>query len=237
MSDDDLWEAFEASDPTREITDGDLDERLSTDRLLQSVRDEAKSRRVRRFPRKGRRIGLITASAVFVLSGTAAAISLIRSPVANTTELACFSSASLDSKGVVVKLTTDPLSTCDTLMRWPAASAGGARGMLCVLSDRSLGGFPRTRKADECEALGLVAYDGHVRDVPVAAFQEAVQHYFEAHHCDTLEAARAEVVRLLNRYGISDWRIRVTGLTGVGSCATLAVEPTKKTVGIVGIKF
>ena len=108
--------------------------------------------------------------------------------------------------------------------------------MLCVLTDRSLGGFPRTRKADECDALGLVAYDGHVRDVPAAAFQEAGRSNLR-HTTATRSGRRGQVARLLHRYGISDWRIRVTGSTGAGSCATLAVEPTKKTVGIVGIKF
>jgi hypothetical protein len=219
------------------VRDEDLDERLSTEHLLERIHDEAKQRKLWHFPRKSRRIGLISATAVLVLSGAAAAaISLNSSSVTNTTELACFSKASLHSTGAVVSLDANPVSTCATLMHWPVV-AGRARGVLCVLSAGSLGAFPSTRKEGECQTLGLLDYDGHVRDVPAAAFQEAAQSYFAAHRCEMMRVARVEVAHLLRRFGVSNWRVRVTGSSAPGSCATLAVEPSKKTVLIVGIKF
>jgi hypothetical protein len=238
VSDDDLWKAFEESDPTRGVSDDDLDELLSTAQLLDRVHDETRRRRVRHFPLRWRRVGIVTTSVVIVLSGTAAALSLISSPTTNTTELACFSAAALHSKTSAVTLDAHPLRTCAALMKWPApAPKGLPSGVLCVLSNGSLGGFPTTGKANECATIGLEPYDGHVLDVPAAAFQEAAENYFAAHRCATLATARTEVSQLLTRHHVTGWRVRVSGSTSAGACATLAVRAGRKIVAIVGVKF
>jgi hypothetical protein len=229
---------FDESDPAHGVTDDDLDELLSTKQLIEGVHARTRKRRARHFPHGWRRAGIIAASAVIVLSGTAAAISLTSAPVTNTTELACFSAATLHSRGSIVSLSARPLRTCGALMHWPTSAAKGVpSGVLCVLSNGSLGGFPTTRKSGECRALGLEPYDGQVLDVPAAAFQEAAENYFAAHHCDTLAKARAEVSRLLARHKVDGWHVLISGSSAMGACATLAVEAEKKTVDIVGVKF
>ena len=97
--------------------------------------------------------------------------------------------------------------------------------------------MPTAGKPGECQTLGLEPYNGHVLDVPAAAFQEAAANYFAAHHCDTLAKARTEVSRLLALHKVSGWRIRLSGSRAAGACATLAVKPAEKTIDIVGVKF
>ena len=139
MSDDDLRRMFEENDPSSEVTDADLDELLSTERLLERIHATTERRRMRHFTHGWRRAGIVTASAVIVLSGTAAAISLLNAPATNTVELTCFSAASLHSNASIVSLSDHPLQACDELMHWPAPPVkGGQSGALCVLSNGSL---------------------------------------------------------------------------------------------------
>jgi len=238
MSDDRLSEEFAASDPTRHLMDHDLDRLLPADKLIEGVYARARGNGGWHFLRRWRRAGVITTSVVLVLSGSAAALALLHSPAKDSTHLTCFTSESLHSSASVVSLNAHPLRTCQTLMHWSRISAAGApAGALCVLSDGSIGGFPPSRKGNECEALGLVTYDGHVATTRGAEFQRAAQNYFATHQCETLATARVEVTRLLARYGVSTWRIRISGSSVPGSCATFAVQARHKIVDIVGVKF
>src|SRR5665213_2594095 len=205
MSDDRLSEEFAASDPTRHLMDHDLDRLLPADKLIEGVYARARGNGGWHFLRRWRRAGVITTSVVLVLSGSAAALALLHSPAKDSTLLTCVTSRSLHSCASVVSLDAHPLRTCQTLMHCSRISAAGApAGALCVLSDGSIGGFPPSRKGNECEALAT---------------------------------ARVEVTRLLARYGVSTWRIRISGSSVPGSCATFAVQARHKIVDIVGVKF
>ena len=238
MSNDYLRNMFEAIDPTRNLTDVALEELLSTDQLLERVHAETTKKSGWPWSRKWGRVGIITTSAVLVLSGTAAAFTLLRSPVQNTTELSCFTSATPGSDATVVSLSTHPLRTCDSQMHWiTMPDSSHPNGVLCILSNGSIGGFPPSRKLNECRSLGLATYDGRPRNADSAAFQEAAQSYFATHQCQSLSNARTAVTRLLREHDVSNWHVRVSGSTAPGACATLAVQVSKKTVDIVGIKF
>jgi hypothetical protein len=238
MSDNHLRDLFESIDPARQVSDDCLDDLLPTDRLLERVSAEMIKRRGWRYVRNWKRVGVITTSVVLVFSGAAVALSLLRSPVQNTTQLTCFSSATQDSSATVVSLSAHPLRTCETLMHWSHQSKGTQpAGVLCILSNGSIGGFPFSQKSDECRALGLSTYSGRVTSPRAAAFQEAAQNYFATHHCQSLSTAHATVDRLLRVHKVVGWHVHVSGSTSPAACATLAVQAKDKIVDIVGIKF
>jgi hypothetical protein len=237
MSNDDLRKRFESADPARRATDEWLDRSLSTAKIVEFALVDSGRRRRWRFHRKWKRAGIFTASLVLVAGGSVAALTLLREPAQNTTQLTCFATTAQGSNATVVSLTTHPLRTCQSIMHWARLPQPNSRGALCVLSNGSIGGYPPSLDRNECGALGLATYNGHLQNSRAEAFQMSAQNYFAAHHCQSLIVARHAMVQLLNRFDVAGWSVRVSGSRSPKACATLAVLAKDKAVDIVGIKF
>lgn len=238
MSDDDLRKRFESADPARHATDELLDRSLSTAKVIEFALVDSRHRRRWRFHRKWKRAGIFTASLVLVAGGSVAAMTLLREPVQNTTQLTCFATIAQGSNATVVSLTTHPLRTCQNIMHWAKLpQEPKSHGALCILSNGSIAGYPPSPDRNECKALGLATYNGHSQNSRAEAFQMSAQNYFVTHRCQSLIVARHAMERLLNRFDVAGWSVRVSGSRSPKACATLAVLPKDKTIDIVGIKF
>ena len=234
---DPLKKFFTDADPTRELSDAEFDTMFPAGPLFERIkgaRDVTLSARTTK--RLSRRIASITLSSVLVLAGTAAAITFLRAPVRDTSRLSCYEKASLASAAAVTPYSSDPLAACGSLLHWPALlGSPSPHGSLCVLADGSLAGFPPSRKAHECEVLGLEMFNGRLKSPDVADFESSVQAIFNQHKCMTLPTARREVLRLIAKHGLTGWRVSTSGSDSLRACATLALEIQARTVGIVGI--
>lgn len=238
MSDDGLIKRFESADPARRVTDEMLDHSLPTDKVLAFVLTDSGRHRRWSLRRRWKRAGIFTASLVLVAGGSVAALTLLREPVQNTTQLTCFAGTAQGSNATVVSLTARPLRTCQSIMHWAnLPREPNSHGALCILNNGSIGGYPPSPDNNECRALGLAVYDGRLQNSRAAAFQMSAQDYFAAHQCQSLMTARLAMVRLLHRFHVAGWSVRVSGSRSPKACATLAVLAKDKSVDIVGIKF
>lgn len=239
MKSDPLQKIFDRVDSTRHLSDADLGAMLSTERLLERLNNVVDNEPVGWFRRRiWRRTIVISTTTVLVLAGTAAAISLIRGPVHDSTRLSCFAKLSLTSGADVIAYTSHPLSACQSLMHWPSVPASPSpSGSLCVLINGSLAGFPPSRKGNACAALGLAVFDGHLANLKVAAFEQSTQNYFTQHSCLAPAVARQDVQRQLKKYGISGWRVLISGSKSKAACATLSIQVSSRLIDIVGFVF
>lgn len=173
--------------------------------------------------------------AVLVVAGAAAAITLTRAPARTVAHMACYQNDSLNSTAAVISYGSNPLALCAQVMHWQTPREGPhGRGMLCILSDGSLGAFPPPSASQDCAKLGLVEFNGRFASSRVAAFQQAAEDYFLKHQCDSSRNAKAIMLRLLGKFKVAGWRVEVTGSKSSLACATLAFEVDSRLVTIVG---
>lgn len=233
-----LKKFFADSDSTKELSDSDLDAMFPHDRLFERVQSALMSEPIARIQKRlWRRTATISVTAILVLAGTAAAISLLRAPVRDVTRLTCFEGVSLTSKAAVVPYSADPLAACGSAMHWPSAPRSPSpEGSLCVLGDGSLAGFPPSRTVQVCEVLGLPTFNGQLKNPADAAFERTSQSIFTEHPCMALLGARREVLRLIGKFGLTRWRVRISGSRSPRACATLAIDVKARRVGIIGIE-
>jgi hypothetical protein len=204
--------------------------------FAQALLREILTRPIRRVSRPRLRVAAISATAVFALVGTAAAITFWRAPVQDITHMSCFEKASLHTNVDVIAYTDNLLATCGAAMHWPSVpGSSNPHGSLCVLSDGSLAGFPPSRKSDVCATLGLATFNGSLKSLPVAHFELAAQNYFIAHPCVALGTAREQVLGLLKKFEISGWQLRIYGSKSTSACATFGLQAKSRTVDLVGI--
>jgi hypothetical protein len=234
---DPLQEIFDSIDPVKDLSDAQLEALHPTASLLERLHDEITEDSVSWIRRSiWRRTVIISATTVLVLAGTAAAITILRSSVQATTSLSCFRADSLSSGADVVAYSEHPLSVCQSFLHWsPMPSSPSPEGSLCVLSNGSLAGFPPSRESQVCAKLDLPIFNGRVKNPEIAAFQRAAQRYFSQNSCMLPAVAQAGVQRLIGKYGISNWYVRVSGSREQSACAILAIEVKSRTVDIVGI--
>jgi hypothetical protein len=131
----------------------------------------------------------------------------------------------------------NPLAFCSQLLHWHESSEKAHnKGSLCLLLDGSLAAFPPTRTSGLCKSLGLTAFNGQLANPNLAKFQIAAESYFTIHQCESLDSARQAMLRLLGTDGVVGWKVRLTGSTSPGACATLAFLLNSSEVDIVGIQ-
>jgi hypothetical protein len=238
MKHDPLQKYFDAADAAKNVSDANLDQRFPTEDLLARLRNAAVTEPARGFRlRFWHRTTVLSIVAVLAVAGTAAAITFLRSPVADTSMLSCYSQVSLSSHVIdEVPLGGHPLSTCGAALHWKRVpESPSPSGSLCILANGSLAGFPPSRRADLCAYLKLPAYDGRLASSHVAEFEQSAINYFGEKSCVAPEIARAEVHRLLVRFNLTNWRVRFTRTSSSKACATLAIEVKSRVVDLVGL--
>jgi hypothetical protein len=230
LSKDPLEELFESIDPLRGIDDATLHAPgTSIDRLHREL-----SRRQLRHS-FGRRGAVFSIVSFVVLASSAAAITLLRSPVRDVASIGCYQKSSLTSTAEVVPYGNNPLAICNGVWHWKKVPrAGSPFGSLCVLGDGSLAAFPPSRERDVCARLGLPIFNGLRKNIDVSTFQTAAISYFALHPCVSPANASFEVRILLGRYGLPDWQVRNTGSQSPSSCAFPAFQISARIVDIVG---
>ncbi len=238
MSVDPFKQLFEQADPTRGLSAHDIDALVEDGELFQRVLDRTKDVPHRRASRRPwRRVTLITVATVLVLGGAAAAITFLRSPVTNTTQMSCYSQDTLHSKVISeMPYGTHPLETCKAQLHWKSApSSRTPAGLLCVLPNGTLGGFPPSKRYQSCSSIGLGTFNGKLAHPHVLTFERAAHSYFESHACPTVGSARHELLELIGKYGLRGWRVDVDGSISPSACATLAILPTTRSIDVIGV--
>jgi hypothetical protein len=228
---------FRSLDPTKQLTNEQLDSMFSVERLLGQL---SESKRRSRFEsmrkRLWRRSVVVSTISVLVVAGVATAITLAQAPVRKVAHMTCYQSVSLKSTADVTPYGSNPLALCAQVMHWQAPNGGAhGDGLLCILSDGSLAAFPPSSGSERCAKLGLVAFNGRLASPRVAAFQRAAEDYFSNLQCDKSQTAKVSMLHLLGKFGVVGWRVEVTGSKSPAACATLAFEVDSKLVDIVGI--
>jgi hypothetical protein len=236
-SDDFFQGLFDAVDPTKGISDAQLAEKFPLEQLASRLRTDIVVKRFCRFYRRPwRRATLFILSITVLVAGTATAFTLLRSPIRVATTLSCYQFDSLSSNVDVVGFSGNPLAACASVAHWSESKMTSTpRGFLCVLSNGSLAGFPLSSKRRNCEFLGLPSFDGRFQKGAEAKFQQSLQRYFSVHTCVTSRIARAEVQDAIGKFGLSEWRVRVSGSLDARACSTLNIQAGRRTVNIVEI--
>lgn len=237
MTHDPLQKAFDAIDPTKDMSDAQLRELLPSEALLSRLhesRANPPTGQVLKF--RWRKVAIISSSAVLVLAGTAAAITFLRSPVQDVTHIGCFQTVSMHTNVKVIPYSSNPLASCEHAMNWkPVSGSPAPSGSLCVLSDGSLAGFPPSRSPETCARLGLATFNGRLKNPEVIRFEQAAHSYLASHSCASPAAARREMLNLVGRFGLAGWRVQSSGSAATTACASFGIQIHRRIVDIVGI--
>lgn len=239
MNTDPFKSFFKSVDPTRGLRESEIDELVERAQLFQRVLGRVNDDPARRQrQRTWRRAAVISTVAIFLVGGAAAAITLLRSPVTNASQMSCYSQDSVHSKTTLeIPYSAHPLASCKAELHWKLVlSSRTPAGLLCVLPDGTLGGFPPSKKIKNCSSIGLPAFNGKLRFANVLAFENAAHGYFEEHVCPTPTSAKNEMLALIGKYGLRDWVVRVYGSDAPTACATFAVQPTNHIINIVAVR-
>ena len=233
-----LKDYFEEVDPTKNVTDASLHDRFPTEDMLARVHQAVEDRPARKVRHIGwHRTTVISIAAILAITGTAAAISFLRSPVTDTSRFACYSQVSLTPKVIEeLPVSNQPLGECRVALHWKQVPGSPApKGTLCVLPNGTLAGFPPSRKINVCSSLKLATYSGRSKNISVAEFQKSAMNYFGERSCVAPEMARREIIHLFVKFDLTYWRVRFTRTSSVGACSTLAVQVKDRVVDLVGI--
>lgn len=252
MNKQDLRRAFSAIDPTRDLDDDALEEifprAVLTQRIYEGItkRRPIASRRSSRFLRRSVVVPLVL---VLLAGGTAAAVSLLRTPapVRLSALMACYSQPSLTAGVIAVTdLTSTPGRTCvqqlttnnksdSTPRTWDPSQFNPP--VLCVGGTGDLKVFPRGRAKNLCNTLRLSPFSGKVVVDHVSRFTQSVEHLARANTCLAFSEAKANVQALLRTNGLGEtWKIVLDNHSSSSkSCASFGFDDRKRIVYVVGL--
>jgi hypothetical protein len=228
---------FQNIDPLKEFSDDQIETLMPVGNILRRIQVDIETKRRGRFIPTRHRVAVISTVAVLAISGTAAALTLLRSPVRDTSSLACYSQDSLTAKLIeVFPYNSKPLEFCRSEMDWKNLGEGKkSHGAVCVLSNGTLGAFPSNGERGACAKLGLSVFNGKLKYPLVSKFEAAATDFFSHHQCVSRNAGRARVLALMGRYGLIGWHLHETGSGAAGACATFDFDVASRTIHIVGI--
>ncbi len=228
---------FQNIDPLNEVSDDQIETIMPAENLLRRIHSEVTMKRRWRFVASRRRGAVISIVAVLAISGTAAALTFLRSSVRDTSSLACYSQDSLTAKLIeVYPYHPKPLEFCRNEMSWkPPGKGKKSHGAICVLLNGTLGAFPSYGERGVCAKLGLSVFNGKLKYPLVSKFEAAAANYFSQHQCVSRETGQARVLALMGRYGLIGWHLHETGSGAAGACATFDFDVADQTVHIVGV--
>jgi hypothetical protein len=247
VNEQDIERLFMAIDPAARLDDDGLDSVFAVDVLMSSINEGIHAnvsiktgRRWRRF-RRGFTVPL---ALLLIASGTAAAVSLLRSPepIRLSATMACYSQPVKRAQLIeVVNLTTTPGRSCQRALR--ASITGGtttpnfASPELCVSNDDVLRVFPKIHKKDFCDLLGYAPYSGKVIVDSVARLSLAAMAFNASRRCVSIQVGTADANQLLAKNALAgSWNVTVIDRTPhVPSCSTFAVDDVHKIVDVVGV--
>jgi hypothetical protein len=238
VSTDPLKRLFESADTTRGMSERAIDQLVEHTQLLQRAQDGARDVPFwREHQRLWRRAALISSAAVLAVGGAATAITLLRSPVTNTSQMSCYSQDSVHSRVISeMPYSVHPLGACKAQLHWRSVpSSKTSAGLLCVLPDGSLGGFPPSKKYETCTSIGLTAFNGKLKYPHVFAFEKAAHSFFEIHACSNVALARRRMLELIGKYALRGWTVQVSGSKVPTACATFDTQSARRIIDVVAV--
>jgi hypothetical protein len=247
VNEQEIERVFRAIDPAASLDDGGLDSVFDVNELLSRINEGIRAnvpiktgRRWRRF-RRGFTVPLVL---LLIASGTAAAVSLLRSPepIRLSATMACYSQPFKRAQLIeVVDLTTTPGKTCQRLLRASVRSGtpepNFASPELCVSNDDVLRVFPVIHAKNLCDSLGFAPYSGKIIVDSVTRLTMAVTAFMASHECVSIQVGIADANQLLTTNALAQsWNVTVVNRTpNVPSCATFAVVQAHKMLDVVGV--
>ncbi|HEY5093329.1 MAG TPA: hypothetical protein VII60_08690 [Acidimicrobiales bacterium] len=247
MNEPEIERVFRAIDPAAGLDNGGLDSVFNVDELMGKINEGIRAnvpiktgRRWRRF-RRGFAVPL---ALLLIASGTAAAVSLLRSPepIRLSATMACYSQPVKRAQLIeVVDLTTTPGKTCQRALRASLKSGTTAPNFtlpeLCVSNDDVLRVFPNVHAKNLCDSLGYAPYSGKVIVDSVTRLAEAARAFNTSHQCVSIQVGTADANQILTTNALArSWNVTVINRTpSVPSCATLAVDDVHKMIDVVGV--
>jgi hypothetical protein len=238
VSPDPFKKLFESADSTREVSTDQIDKLVENSQIVQRVHDRVNGAPHRRkFHGAWGRVALASTAVVLVLGGAAAAITFLRSPVTNTSQMSCYSQDSLHSK-VIAEMPYDstPLASCKSELHWTSVPLSRTpAGLLCVLPNGTVAGFPPSKKYQSCSTIGLAIFNGKLKYPHVLDFQNAAHRYFEGNACPNVQSAKSRILYFIGKYGLRGWTVRTYGSSSPRSCATFGIQSAKRLIDVVGV--
>ena len=176
--------------------------------------------------RRRRGIGVVVVAAAVVAGGAVAA--LLNNSPEETRRIACWSEAAAPPEQIVALPwdgRTDPVELCAE--QWAAGSFGDTTSPgdleACVTDQSIVAVIPGGEGV--CGELGLEEFDEAIPGDPVNDAQRELDLIFIPPNCETQERAERETIRVLDKYGLSGWTIRVAGTFSADEpCATVALD-------------
>ena len=247
MNEQEIERVFTAIDPAAGLDDGGLDSVFDIDELMSRINEGIRadvSIKTGRGWRRFRRGFVVPLALLLIASGTAAAVSLLRSPepIRLSATMACYSQPVKRAQLIeVVDLTTTPSNTCERALRASMKSGTTAPNFtsseLCISNDDVLRVFPNSHAKNLCDSLGYAPYSGKVIVDNVARLALAARAFMTSHQCVSIQVGTADANQFLTTYGLAQsWNVRVVNRTpNVPSCTTFAVDDVNKILDVVSI--
>ena len=252
MNEREFERAFSAIDPARDLTDDALEEVFPRATLTQRIYEGVTNHRsdLPRSPsRLLRRSVVVPVILALLAGGTAAAVTLIRSPqpVRLSALMGCYSQPSLTPKLLVVtNLTSTPGRTCAQQLAEAVKNGSSAptwktsdftTPVLCVGKPGDLKVFPKSRVRNLCNTLNLAPFSGKVVVDDVSRFTQAVTQLSRTHRCLAFDVAVVDVKALLRLNGLgATWKVVLNNRSSSSkSCASFGFDDLKKIVYVVSI--
>jgi hypothetical protein len=236
---------FTAIDPAAGLDNAGLDSVFDVEALMRRVTDDNRANvpiKVGRRWRRFRRGFTVPLALLLIASGTAAAVSLLRSPepIRISGSMSCYSQPMKHPQLIdAINLTTTPGHTCEVAMR--AATKRGTTvpnftpPELCVSNDNVLRVFPTTHVKNFCNTLGYAPYSGKILVDRVARLMLAVVAFNSSNRCASIQVATADANGLLAKYSLArSWNVNVIN-RAPPVCSTLAVDDVHRIVDVVPI--
>lgn len=190
--------------------------------------------------RRRRRVSLLVGAALLLV----AAGYLLFRPVTEPLTVGCYRTAALDADRIVLPASPDIPATDLCVTVWQpdgeySVDTGGQPPPLtaCVLDSGTIAVFPSTDSDDVCERLGLAHPEQTSTDEnhQIIDLQDALVSRF-LDECLDLPRATAIVEEELNRRALNEWQVvSRQPFTPSRSCASLAIDPTVKTIELIPV--
>lgn len=233
MTNDPWQRLFDAIDPVKGMSDTEIDALIPTEGLAQRVQNrEARKPADSSRWRSTRRVAIVATIVVLIVAGIVTG-AIVRAPSPKASLVECYSRDSpTSSVTAAVPYTRHSMASCQTQSRWRLGPRGHASsGILCVLSNGTLGAFPAPTGTTSCAKMGLASFNS-LKNPQVFRFEKYAHRYFVNNPCVPPTDARRQILELIGRFGLVGWHVFLNSTAPSRGCAIVAVESRSQVISI-----
>jgi len=117
MTTDPFKELFQSIDPTRGLSDADIDKMVAEAKIVERAEQRATTPYRRWYQRRWRRTAVISIVAIVGFSGVATSVTLFRSGVSDPTQMECYSQDAIHSKVIVEERVCQKFCVSDVILK------------------------------------------------------------------------------------------------------------------------